>query len=673
MTNKPRARTSTLDQRLLAGLTIVLAVVVFAFTWLSIRGSRSDSLELLVRQGTAFTEALALAAENALASESSFDYLVHLRYNEAVRGLLSLKADSYDNHDLVQLTMAHDFHAIYVFDSSAGPIAGGAARGPEVGPPDFVVDEVSELLSNPERSYTLLLDDGEFPDQPVHYHLQITNDLKHVVIVVADARYYVDALRQTQIGFMAQNMAREQGVEYIVYQSTDGIVFASRKTGSILSIESDPFLSAALESDTITHRLHTFQDLQVLELVRPFSSEDYPFGLLRVGLSLRDYYSVSGGFDRQMILLGVVLFVLLTVALLYINSRQKRREITRRFTRMKTVTDRIFDEMQTGVAAVDGRGRFSLVNDAFERILGMTDAVGRSWDATMPPAIPRVAEIIAADEGSHETEVEVAVDGKMRVLLVATSLLETPDDRPRGLVAVAYDITRLQKFERESARRERLSEMGNLAAGVAHEIRNPLNTISIAAQRLEAEFSPTSDDEEYQNITSRIRAETARLNTIITRFLALARDEKRRFQKLSLDVVIDESVALIRDEAEGLDIKLTAEIHPDLVVEADPDSIKQIISNLYNNAREALNGAPGVMSLTARRENSSVVITFEDSGPGIPENIRNEVFTPYFTTKDGGTGLGLPTIHKLVSEMGGEVEIRESTLGGAAFVITLTG
>jgi len=79
------------------------------------------------------------------------------------------------------------------------------------------------------------------------------------------------------------------------------------------------------------------------------------------------------------------------------------------------------------------------------------------------------------------------------------------------------------------------------------------------------------------------------------------------------------------------------------------------------------------MSLTARRENSSVVITFEDSGPGIPENIRNEVFTPYFTTKDGGTGLGLPTIHKLVSEMGGEVEIRESTLGGAAFVITLTG
>ena len=673
MTNKPRARTSTLDQRLLAGLTIVLAVVVFAFTWLSIRGSRSDSLELLVRQGTAFTEALALAAENALASESSFDYLVHLRYNEAVRGLLSLKADSYDNHDLVQLTMAHDFHAIYVFDSSAGPIAGGAARGPEVGPPDFVVDEVSELLSNPERSYTLLLDDGEFPDQPVHYHLQITNDLKHVVIVVADARYYVDALRQTQIGFMAQNMAREQGVEYIVYQSTDGIVFASRKTGSILSIESDPFLSAALESDTITHRLHTFQDLQVLELVRPFSSEDYPFGLLRVGLSLRDYYSVSGGFDRQMILLGVVLFVLLTVALLYIHSRQKRREITRRFTRMKTVTDRIFDEMQTGVAAVDGRGRFSLVNDAFERILGMTDAVGRSWDATMPPAIPRVAEIIAADEGSHETEVEVAVDGKMRVLLVATSLLETPDDRPRGLVAVASDITRLQTFERESARRERWSEMGNLAAGVAHEIRNPLNTISIAAQRLEAEFSPTSDDEEYQNITSRIRAETARLNTIITRFLALARDEKRRFQKLSLDVVIDESVALIRDEAEGLDIKLTAEIHPDLVVEADPDSIKQIISNLYNNAREALNGAPGVMSLTARRENSSVVITFEDSGPGIPENIRNEVFTPYFTTKDGGTGLGLPTIHKLVSEMGGEVEIRESTLGGAAFVITLTG
>ncbi len=269
---KESAKTTSvgLEQRLLAALVLVLALAVFGFTWVGIRESRSDSLRLLVLQGRAFTEALAQAAENAIASETLFDHLVYLRYSEVIRSLPRTDLSQLTDLDLAQLAASHDLYGAYVFDSSAALVVGGTTRGPQIGPPEFVVDEVAQLLANPEDRYALLLDEGDHGFGPVHYYLEITGDLGRVVLLVADALYLVDALRQTQIGYLARNMAGEVGVEYIIYQATDGIVFASHKTGTLLAIESDPFLNEALESDTIMHRQYSFQEREVLELVRPF-------------------------------------------------------------------------------------------------------------------------------------------------------------------------------------------------------------------------------------------------------------------------------------------------------------------------------------------------------------------------------------------------------------------
>ncbi|MEA3297386.1 MAG: ATP-binding protein, partial [candidate division Zixibacteria bacterium] len=215
-----------------------------------------------------------------------------------------------------------------------------------------------------------------------------------------------------------------------------------------------------------------------------------------------------------------------------------------------------------------------------------------------------------------------------------------------------------------------LSEMGNLAAGVAHEIRNPLNTISIAAQRLASEFDPGEQRESYRAITSQIRAETKRLNEIITRFLALARGEKKRYQPVRLDKLIAEISRFYEMEARKLGIKLSVDVDPGLTIEADSDSLKQVFSNLFNNSKEALDGEPGAIKITAKSHENSVEIMFSDSGPGIDTNIRDRVFSPYFTTRDGGTGLGLPTVYKIISDLGGEVRVQDSEFRGTAFVIT---
>ena len=216
-----------------------------------------------------------------------------------------------------------------------------------------------------------------------------------------------------------------------------------------------------------------------------------------------------------------------------------------------------------------------------------------------------------------------------------------------------------------------MSEMGNLAAGVAHEIRNPLNTISIAAQRLASEFVPEQNRDEYLSFTEKIRSETRRLNEIITRFLALAREEKKQRAKVALHPLIDEVVSFVSVEADKVGIEIQTGDVPEVSVEADRDKLKQVFLNLFNNTKEALGGKPGKFRITAQREGDGVEIRVCDDGPGIAPEIRDKVFNPYFTTKETGTGLGLATIHQIIADLGGDIRAGESEWGGVCFVITL--
>jgi len=326
--------------------------------------------------------------------------------------------------------------------------------------------------------------------------------------------------------------------------------------------------------------------------------------------------------------------------------------------------------MRTGVAAVGPDGAITLANHAFCVIFGLRDAVGKSWDSLIDHEAISFARL-AKEAGSNEKEIELVRDGQSLSLLIATSTMSIEGSNARGVVAVVYDISRVKEFELKVARRERLSEMGNLAAGVAHEIRNPLNAISIAAQRLSTEFEPEENLEEYQSFTRQIREETRRLNEIITRFLALAREQSSRLIRVRLDSVLGEQLDLLRLEAEKAGVDLSVQIEPDTVINADPDQLKQALVNLFTNALEAIGSNGGRIDVQVRKTDGSVQVLFSDDGPGIPAEIRQKVFSPYFTTKDAGTGLGLATVYKVISELDGDLRIEESEWGGARFVITL--
>jgi len=652
-------------------IILVVAVAVLAVVWIGIRESRNDSFHLLVLQGTAFTEALAQASENAIAAEGYYDRLVQRRYTDLAGELLDADPKKLSATTLTEFARLHGLNGIYLYRSDSTLELSGTVAGERLRPPDFVERELRDLIARPDFRSLLVNDTPGSPDENTQYYVEIANELDRLIVFSSDATSYNEALRQTGIGYLAQRMAQEKGVDYIIYQSYRGIIFSSRKMNDLLAIESDPFLKAALDSDTIMSRIYDFQGTPVLELVRPFNTRQYPFGLFRVGLSLSGYYLVSRGYDRQMILLGGSLFALVTLALLYVNSRYRRREISRQYSDIKTLTDRIFEQMRVGVMAVDHLGVIRLANASFLESFGLGRVVGEPW--TTPPVLRhlRLEEFLESDKDADQFEAPLTVGNTERILLVARSRVSYEDGRRTGVVVVSYDLTMYRQFEREANRRERLSEMGSLAAGVAHEIRNPLNTIAIAAQRLAAEFSPETNREEYLAFTEKIRSETRRLNDIITRFLALAREDKRRRVEANLTESVRAFATLVQAEADRLRISLELDLDPELPLAADPDALQQLLMNLYLNAKEALVGREGRIALSARREKGALRLTFGDSGPGIPPELRQKVFTPYFTTKEAGTGLGLPTVHRIVTDLNGAISVGESRLGGAEFVITL--
>ena len=662
-------QTGIFDQRFLTIMLIVLAVAVFLITYVSIKESRSDSFKLLVMQGQAFIESLSSAAENAITSEQFYDNLVHKRYNEISIELEQKELLKISEQELYQIAVNHNLYAAFTYNIDSTLIAGSIARGSFVQLPDYVVEEVKNLIANPEDNYLLLLDEAETHDEIIHYYIKLSNKLDRVIVLAADALYYVEALKQTQIGYLARLMAQEKGISYIIYQSTEGIIFSSRKTAEILSIESDEFLVNALESDSVMHRKYKMDDEDILELVRPFSTADFPYGLLRVGLSLNAYNVISRGYDIQMIIFSAALFLLVLVLMVYLNSRRKRKEITAQYHQIKSISDKIFDEMETGVAAVDYRGEITLANNAFEKIFGLKPLVNKKWDSVVSDESITFSVFNQSAESIMECEIDFIIQGEIKSLLVVLSKMKDVNETTSGMVAVVYDMTKMKELEKKSARKERLSEMGNLAAGVAHEIRNPLNTISIASQRLAAEFQPNENSEEYLSFTKQIRDETKRLNVIITRFLALARGEEQKNQTVDLNEIILKFVSFVKAEADERNIEIEIDLNESIKVDADIDKLKQVLSNLFNNAKEALSGQSGKIKISTQNVNRNSILIFEDSGPGIPSEIRDKIFTPYYTTKEAGTGLGLPTIHRIISDMGREIKVEESELGGAKFMI----
>ncbi len=358
------------------------------------------------------------------------------------------------------------------------------------------------------------------------------------------------------------------------------------------------------------------------------------------------------------------------------RTRQELSEKSSDFNDLRVLQEHILRSVGSGIATIDMQGRITSWNHAAEQITGFSaEEIGGRWKEVFGDGIKGLFG--QTDElKTHPVRFEGGIvkrDGTRAILGFTASLLKDEQEQVRGIILTFQDITRLIEMEDLMRRQERLATVGSLAAGIAHEIRNPLASLSGSIQMLREGMSMSPDDRGLMDIVLR---ETDRLNTIINEFLDYARPRTTDLERISLAALLQETAVLFRNAREYREgIVLSCSIDPRLEVFGDPRRLRQVFWNLLINAAQAIREG-GTVRITAEldgtaREGGAISITVADSGEGIAAGDLDKIFDPFFTTKANGTGLGLAIVYRIIDDLGGSIFAASTPGVGTRFVIRL--
>lgn len=402
------------------------------------------------------------------------------------------------------------------------------------------------------------------------------------------------------------------------------------------------------------------------------------FGTLNV-LGLTPFHAQQYGAVQILftIFVNIVAFYLTAILTGYLAERVKSSETALKekeinYEELERLNSVIVRNLSSGLLTVTPDGKVRVFNRHAEELTGILQR--EAYDKPLEEIIPSFAGILDERNPVYADEISYTrPDGKVFVFgYRAVSLTDKIGNRI-GILVNFKDLTRIMEMEQELKRADRLAAIGGLAARMAHEIRNPLASISGSVQLIAQGERVIEEDRRLLDIVLR---ETERLNVLIGNFLAYARPNAPNTAPLDLKRFLDELSALLSGDPRFNDITLQMECPLGLKVCADRDQLQQVFWNLLVNSCDAMQGEGGVtidvcVDAGWQQGEKMVRISFADTGPGIPSQDMQRVFEPFFTTKQGGTGLGLATVFRIIEAHGGHISV-ESTAGkGTEFRIWL--
>ena len=376
---------------------------------------------------------------------------------------------------------------------------------------------------------------------------------------------------------------------------------------------------------------------------------------------------------RHSIFMALTLLLIGFAGIVSLFLAQAYRSTRTSLSRVKAFSDNLVHNMPIGLLAIDADERIASFNQAAESVLRLSSnsAMGKRPTEILPQPLSEFFNQLKTRQGLINKELDCPVkDGKIIPLEVVGTSLKEEDDPAVSWVILFRDLTEIQHLKKEIARTQRLASIGRLAAGVAHEIRNPLSSIKGFATYFKERYREIPEDHKTAEIMIQ---EVERLDRVIGQLLEFARPMNIHKKTASLEDVIKDSLKMVEAEAHQKGIKVAFSSDPQTKeVRIDTDRIRQVLLNLYLNAIAAMESG-GALSVELRQDDDAgrFWIIVSDSGTGIKHEDLPHLFDPYFTTKPSGTGLGLAIVHKIIESHGGEVSVESRYGEGATVTIRL--
>lgn len=472
-------------------------------------------------------------------------------------------------------------------------------------------------------------------------------------------------------------LLKKEGVSYIDICNDKGVILISTEEERWQNIIKIPKAGKINFINTKDKK-----DNRILQVIKPFNFDVWKILPIRnsylvVGVNLEGYYARLNQTRRRIILNYSIIMALVLLGIYVIFKLQETYIVKKTLNEMKVYTSKLLETMDNAVISVDNKGNIKTFNRKSEEIFGKKkeEVLNKDCQEVLNLNINGkcLLKECLLEKKNITQEIILEEEGlKKKILDLNTSFLTDESGEITGVVVVIRDVTEIKDLNEEVARHKRLVALGKLSAGIAHEIRNPLSSIRGLAQFVFNSFSKTDERKEDLNT---IIQEVDRLNKLVIQVLDFAKFKKPNLTFFSLNDLIRKIAELFKLEIKDKQIKFNLELSPDISqIQADEDQIRQILMNVIINAIQAIPKKGEIKIKTEKallRGASAIKFIIEDSGIGIPEKDFNQIFDPFFSTKEKGSGLGLSIVYKLVEAHQGEIKVESKEGEGTKFVIFL--
>jgi len=502
-------------------------------------------------------------------------------------------------------------------------------------------------------------------------------------------------------GFQLQRLLTETSqlpdIAYLIVTDADGNVVAHSDLDRVGSTYGEGVdVAAVSRSKTLNWRVVKGADgLPAFEVYRRFEPAGPPAGMMRgpmmrrlpegfdfppqppraifVGLDMTSIEEARRSDVRHAIFMGAILLLAGFAGISLLLLAQSYRSARTHLTRIKAFSDHVVENMPIGLVATDSGQRIAAFNQVAEHVLNLSgDAVrGAPAEKALPQSLWRQLNASAAEQTVIEKEIECNLaDGRQIPLEIGAGRLVDETGRYLGSILLFKDLSEIRTLRNEIIRSQRLAAVGRLAAGVAHEIRNPLSSIKGFATYFHERYRENTGDAQIASI---LIQEVDRLNRVVGQLLEFSRPVGIQPRPVRLAQWIGDSIKLIEGQARNQGVAIQTGIrNGEQTVRLDPDRLGQVLLNLFLNSLDAMENG-GVLTVAAddSADGRRLEIRVTDSGCGIQPEDLSHVFEPYFTTKPTGTGLGLAIARNIVEAMGGDITAASRPGAGTTFTIRI--
>jgi two-component system sensor histidine kinase HydH len=393
----------------------------------------------------------------------------------------------------------------------------------------------------------------------------------------------------------------------------------------------------------------------------------YNGAIISIGLFTEAFDAARRQDVEHAIFMGAILFLVGSAGLYLLFMYQRVRVARSTLSNMRIYTENVIESIPVGLVTLDGEDKIVSCNRKIEELLGrpFETIEGKNINDAFPDCLADISELRDSIL-DHSAECKTS-DGKRLPVKIGGSSLVNSEGENVGTVLVVRDMSLIRDMELQLERSRRMAALGKMAAGIAHEIRNPLGTLRGFAHYFGKQAGAAEDQKRYAEL---MESEIDRLNRNISGLLQFARPREPNMVRVDLDKLFAKIVALMERDISEKNLNLHYQCNTDIQLESDQDMLVQVMMNLLKNSISATPPG-GEISLSALEEPRHVRIAVSDNGVGMTEEEREQMFDPFFTTRNAGTGLGLAVSHQFVEQLNGAFEVKTVPGKGTSVTIVL--